>query len=134
MIFIHYPVYSTKLNQPASALMKAVVNSTSSVPPANAHAITASTISANGTYLWLFDGQQSDMSLTWILLRPSNTSTGYASYIANQFNLTQLASWSTNFPTMGCQFGVKWYLITYLQTSSPIMSYTSYIIDLSDDR
>jgi hypothetical protein len=108
-------------------------NLTTSSLIATQNAIIASTTSLNGTYLWLYNGQQADMGVSQALLQPG--SSGFNGYSIKRFDVNGVPAWNAGYPSMGCMVDKLWYIVRYYQVSgSTPMAYTSFIIDLSDDR
>lgn len=130
---IDYMLVLSNFEQAGAAALTQVQSSTSGTLPVNANAIMASTSSVNGSFVWLYDGQQTDMNLTRIALTSNSNGGGYASYVSKVFSPVGLPSWNTYYPCMACQRGTTWYIIRYYQSVAP-MVYTSFIIDLKDDR
>lgn len=93
-------------------------------------------MSANGTYLWIYNGMENDMLLTRATLMKDLDSGPYTKYSVDTFNLNgQLPAWNSGYPSMSCLVGNLMYLIRYHQINSSVpMDYLAFVIDLSDDR
>lgn len=110
-----------------------IVSSTATSLPVNAFTSMATTSSPNGTYIWLYNGQQNDLGVTRVALTNNAGASGFASYVPTTFTPSGLPTWNTYLTSMTCQRGTSWYILRYLQAPGA-MTYTSFIIDLADDR
>jgi len=120
--------------QPTATALTLIGKSPTSLDslPVNTNAALATTESTNGTYLWMYNGQNNDMGITRLLLDGSLT------YSAVRFTLTSASGmppWDAGFPSMSCLVNKLWYHVRYSQAPDPSspMIYSSYIFDLSDD-